>query len=95
MLFPKWVWQSPKHLSYKCGARDRNVAGTSSLARSYKFWGYESEGAIIVKELGADARGGKEGFAAGSCLKEETSHDDSQSASSRAPRMRLPLLLLP
>lgn len=71
MLFPKWVWQSPKHLSYKCGAQDRNVAGTSSPARSCKFWGYESEGEIIVKELGADARGGKKVLLQDACLKEE------------------------
>lgn len=71
MLFSKWVWQSAKHLSYKCGAWDRNVAGTSSLARSWKLWGYESEGAIIVKELGADACGGKKALLHDACLKEE------------------------
>lgn len=71
MLFPKWVWQSPKHLSYKCGAGNRNVAGKSSLARSWKFCSYESEGEIIVKELGADAHGGKKVLLQDACLKEE------------------------
>lgn len=71
MLFPKRLRQSPKHLSYKCGAQDRNVAGTSSLARSWKFWGYESEGAVIVKELGADARGGKRALLQYACLKQK------------------------
>lgn len=69
MLFPKQL----RHLSYKCGARDRNVAGTSSLARSWKFWGYESEGAVIVKELGADACGGKKALLQHACLKQKPS----------------------
>lgn len=73
MLFPKRLMQSPKHLSYKCGARDRNVAGTAFLARSWKFWGYESEGVEIVKELGADAHGGKKALLQHACLKQKPS----------------------
>lgn len=80
MLFPKRL----RHLSYKCGARDRNVAGTSSLARSWKFWGYESEGAVIVKELGADAVGERRLCYSMPVSSRNPAQGDSQSASSRA-----------